>query len=150
MAMAHEGASALVFRLSVGAFVVSLWTGPAFAVWWLTGVITTVAGIGTAGFAGDGADAGAAQLNTPMGVALDRARNLYVSDRGNHRIRKVNAETGVITTVAGNGVAGSSGDHGLATEAQLNVPDGIAVDEAGNLYIGDTGNNRVRKVTAAT
>ena len=76
---------------------------------------------------------------------MDSAGNLYIADTGNDRIRKVS--NGVITTVAGNGTSGFSGDNGPATSAQLNHPHGVAVDSAGNLYIADTGNNRIRKVS---
>src|SRR5438046_8971194 len=91
-------------------------------------VITTVAGTGAAGFAGDGGPATAAQIFGPAGMAVDSAGNIFISDRENHRIRKVAANTGVITTVAGNGAAGSSGDNGPATSASLNFPSGVAVD----------------------
>ena len=109
------------------------------------GVITTVAGDGTEGYGGDGGPATEAQLYFPSRVALDGAGNLYFSDQGNERIRKVDA-AGVITTVAGNGTRGSGGDGGAATAAQLNSPVGVALDGAGNLYIADWGNNRIRKV----
>src|SRR5262245_3692272 len=114
------------------------------------GVITTVAGNGTAGFLGDGALATSARLYYPTGVALDTAGNLYIADKNNNRIRKVTAATGVISTVAGSGAAGFGGDGGLATSAQLNLPISVAVDSSGNLYIGDQYNHRIRKVTAAT
>ena len=107
------------------------------------GVITTIAGINEAGFYGDGGPATNAMLNTPDGVAIDSAGNLYIADRENNRIRKIS--NGVITTVAGNGVEGFSGDGGLATNAMLNYPDGVAVDSAGNLYISDY--CRIRKVS---
>ena len=109
------------------------------------GTISTVAGSGTAGFAGDGAAAASAQLNLPFGVAVDTAGNLYIAEFGNNRVRKVTAG-GTISTLAGNGVSGYSGDGGQATGAMLNGPQGVAVDTAGNVYIADTGNNRVRKV----
>jgi sugar lactone lactonase YvrE len=112
-----------------------------------SGIITTVAGIGTAGFSGDGGLATAAQLNGPIGVAVDATGNLFISDRGNHRIRKVSA-SGIITTVAGNGTYGGSGDGGLATTAQMEGPQGLAVDAFGNLFIADTENSRIRKVSA--
>ncbi len=114
------------------------------------GRITTVAGSGARGFAGDGGPATAAKLNAPVSVALDRSGNLYIADWLNHRVRRVTASTGVITTVAGNGEARYGGDGGLATEAQLNGPNGVTVDGAGNIYIADTNNNRVRKVAAGT
>ena len=112
------------------------------------GVITTVAGNGTEGYSGDGGAAVGAQLYYPNGVALDGSGNLYIADFGNHRIRKVDS-AGVITTVAGNGTEGYSGDGGAAVGAQLNGPVGVAVDGAGNLYIADTFNNRIRKVDSA-
>jgi uncharacterized protein (TIGR03437 family) len=113
------------------------------------GVITTVAGNGTHGFSGDNGPATSAQLNLynggyPIGIAVDSAGNLYISDSGNLRIRKVS--NGVITTVAGNGTQGFSGDNGPATSAELNQPEGIAADSAGNLYIADWQNSRIRKV----
>jgi uncharacterized protein (TIGR03437 family) len=109
------------------------------------GVITTVAGNGTPGFSGDNGQATSAQLSYPGGVAVDSAGSLYIADPGNQRIRKVS--NGVITTVAGNGALGYNGDNGQATSAQLNYPGGVAVDSAGNLYIADNGNNRIRKVS---
>ena len=112
-----------------------------------SGIITTVAGNGAEGFSGDGGPATDATLNTPIGVAVDRAGNLYIADAFNNRIRKVNV-TGVITTVAGNGDARFSGDHAAATNASLGAPFGVAVDAVGNLYIADTSNHRIRKVDA--
>ncbi len=109
------------------------------------GAITTVAGSGTAGYSGDGGAATAAQLSSPYGVAVDSAGNLYIADESNHRIRKVDSG-GAITTVAGSGTAGYGGDGGAATAAQLREPIGVAVDSAGNLYIADTGNHRIRWV----
>ncbi len=111
------------------------------------GIITTVAGTTDgAGFSGDGGAATAAQLYEPFGVAFDADGNLFITDRGNHRIRKV-TPGGSITTVAGTGTSGFSGDGGAATAAQLNRPSGVAVDSDGNLFIADQGNNRIRKVT---
>jgi hypothetical protein len=109
------------------------------------GVITTVAGNGANSFSGDGGQATNASLSFPYGVGADSFGNLFISDLGNNRIRKVSA-SGIITTVAGNGSAGFSGDAGLATNAALNEPFGVAVDDFGNIFIADTGNNRVRKV----
>jgi sugar lactone lactonase YvrE len=114
------------------------------------GTITTVAGSGTAGFAGDGGPATAAQLSEPPGVAVDPAGNLFIADRLNHRVRMVAADTGIITTVAGTGTAGFGGDGGPATGARLSVPRGVALDASGNLFIADFGNARVRKVEART
>jgi sugar lactone lactonase YvrE len=113
-----------------------------------TGTITTVAGNGTAGYSGDGGLATSAELNEPAGVAVDGAGNLYIADRFNNRIREVNASTGIITTVAGNGTPGYGGDGGPATSAELNLPSGLAVDSAGNLYIADKLNNRIREIYA--
>jgi ribosomal protein S11 len=113
-----------------------------------TDTITTLAGTGTAGFSGDTGQASAAQLNSPRGGAVDAVGNVYIADRNNHRVRKV-SPAGVITTFAGTGVAGFSGDTGQASAAQLSVPEGVAADAAGNVYIVDTGNARVRKVSPA-
>ena len=110
-----------------------------------TGIPTLVAGNGTAGFSGDDGLATGAAFNTPLGLALDAAGNLYIADLANARVRKVSH--GVITTVAGNGTLGFSGDGGPATSAQLSGPANVAVDFAGNLYIVDTGNQRIRKVS---
>jgi sugar lactone lactonase YvrE len=115
-----------------------------------TGLITTVAGTGTSGFSGDGGLAKNAQMSEPYGVAVDASGNLYISDYANNRIRKVTASTGIITTIAGTGTVGFSGDGGLPTNAELNYPEGVAVDAAGNVYISDTFNELVRKVTAST
>jgi uncharacterized protein (TIGR03437 family) len=111
-----------------------------------TGVISTAAGNGTPGFGGDGAAATGAQLNTPLGVVVDAAGNLFIADFSNNRVRKV-TPAGTISTVAGNGNSGYSGDGAPATNAQLNTPTGVALDAAGNLYIADAGNNVIRVVT---
>jgi sugar lactone lactonase YvrE len=110
-----------------------------------TGIINTVAGTGTSGFSGDGGPATAARLNAPRTMAVDRAGNMYIIDTGNHRARRVDT-AGRITTIAGTGTAGFSGDGGPATSARLNTPHGIAVDGAGNVYIADPPNQRIRKV----
>ncbi len=112
------------------------------------GTITTVAGDGRRGYFGDGVPAAQAQLDTPWGVAVDGSGNLYIADRDNHRIRKVDA-AGVITTVAGNGAEGYGGDGGPAAQARLYLPQGVAADGSGNLYIADRHNHRIRKVDAA-
>ncbi len=112
--------------------------------------ITTAVGTGEKGFGGDGGPAAAALLNGPFDVVFDAAGNLYFSDTFNNRIRRVDAGTGVITTVAGNGDEGFSGDGGPATAAALNQPYGVAIDRAGNLYIADRLNRRVRRVDAAS
>lgn len=115
-----------------------------------TGVITTIAGNGIAGYSGDGGPATSAQLNGPTHAVFDRTVNLYITDANNNRIRKVDSSTGLITTVAGNGISGFSGDGGPATSAELNFPDGVGLDSEGNLYIGDAANNRIRKINVTT
>ena len=112
-----------------------------------TYTISTVAGNGVSGFSGDYGAAISAQMHGPFGVAVDSAGNLYISDSGNNVVRKV--ANSVIATVAGNQTAGLSGDNGLATSAQLNAPYGITVDSAGNIYIADSANNVIRKVSVA-
>ena len=112
-------------------------------------VITTAVGTGEKGFAGDGGPAAAALLNGPFDVAFDRAGNLYFSDTFNHCIRRVDARSGVITTVAGNGTAGFAGDGGPAVRASLNEPYGIAIDRGGNIFVADRLNRRVRRIDAA-
>ncbi|MDY6992011.1 MAG: NHL repeat-containing protein [Pseudomonadota bacterium] len=109
------------------------------------GIITTIAGDGNEGFGGDGQTATLAQLNNPEAIALDNQGHFYIADRDNHRIRKLDAQ-GILTTVAGDGNEGYSGDGGLAVEAQLNDPVGISIDSQGNLYIADMDNHRIRKV----
>jgi uncharacterized protein (TIGR03437 family) len=110
------------------------------------GVLQTAAGNGSAGYAGDGGVARLAQLNAPGACATDSASTLYIADTANNAIRKVTA-AGMISTVAGTGGAGSAGDEGAATSAQLAAPRGVAVDDAGDIFIGDSGNNRIRMVT---
>ena len=110
------------------------------------GVISTVAGTGARGFGGDGGPATSAQFYTPRGIAVDTTGNLFIADINNNRIRKV-TPGGVISTVAGNGVRGFGGDGGPATSALLNFPLGVAVDTAGYLFIADSDNNRIRRVT---
>ena len=113
-----------------------------------TGIITTVAGTGTFGYNGDGILATSAQLARPVGITLDAVGNLFIADINNQRIRRVDARTGIITTVAGTGTLGYNGDGIPATSAQLDHPIGLSVDLAGNLFIADTDNSRVRRVQA--
>ncbi len=116
-----------------------------------TGVITTVAGTGLSGFSGDGGPATAAALAGPEAVAVDPSGNLLIADSGNYRIRRVSADTGIISTVAGGGEPTEGiGDGGPATAASVSGVSGITVDLAGNIYVADTGNNRIRRIDAAT
>ncbi len=113
-----------------------------------SGIITTIAGTGTAGYNGDWIQATDAQISNCDGITLDNLGNLYISDDYNNRIRKVNS-AGIITTIAGTGEAGNSGDNGPATAAKFSSPHGIAVDNSGNVYFADYPNNCVRKVNTA-
>jgi trimeric autotransporter adhesin len=115
-----------------------------------TGIITTVAGDGPYGFSGDGGLATSATLKYPRDVFVDASGNIYIADTNNHRIRMVTKSTGIITTVAGDGTYGFSGDGGLATSARLYYPQGVFVEASGNIYIVDTKNNRIRMVTKST
>ena len=115
-----------------------------------TGVITTVAGNGGAGFSGDGGQASSASLYYPAGLALDTSGHLFIADTENNRIREVNLSTGIIATVVGNGTYGYSGDGGQATGAELRYPGGVAVDMYGDLFIADTSNNCIREVNLTT
>ena len=112
------------------------------------GIISTVAGNGTAGFSGDGGQATDAELNSPRAICFDALGNFYIADELNYRIRKVNS-AGIITTLAGNGNDGFSGDGGQATASELSNAFGIAIDALGNLYMADWGNGRIRKVNTA-
>ncbi|MBE2290486.1 MAG: T9SS type A sorting domain-containing protein [Chitinophagaceae bacterium] len=109
------------------------------------GVITTLAGFGSAGMSGDGGPAVKAKVSAPMGLAIDKIGNLYFADSKNNRIRKIDT-AGVISTVAGNGMAGFAGDDSAATLARLSLPKGIAFDSKGNMFIADCNNHKIRKV----
>jgi len=111
------------------------------------GTTTVYAGTGVAGYSGDGGAATSAKLNSPRGMSVDASGNLYIADTSNNAIRKVTA-AGIISTVAGTGVAGYTGDSAAATSAQINAPSSVNVDSTGALYIGDTNNHVIRKVTA--
>ncbi|RPD96507.1 T9SS C-terminal target domain-containing protein [Aureibaculum marinum] len=115
-----------------------------------TGIITTIAGTGETGFFGEDIDATKAQLANPLGLAIDKSGDLYVVDRGNNMIRKISMSTGKISTIAGNGEAGYDGDGDLARNAKLANPTGLAFNNAGDLYVVDRGNNRIRKITGLT
>src|SRR6266568_5059338 len=114
------------------------------------GIISTLVGNGTAGYSGNAGLALGMALDAPWGIAVDAAGNIYIADKASCVIRKVTAATGIITTIAGNGTAGNSGDGGLAINAELNNPMGLAVDSVGNLYIADNANNAIRMVTASS
>ena len=114
----------------------------------LKGNMTTYVGTGSSGFSGDGGKATEARLNVPAGLAFDKSGNLYIADRNNNRIRKVNAR-GIITTIAGTGTAGFSGDGGPATQAQLHLPSGVALDGKGNIFLSDRSNNRIRVIDSS-
>ena len=110
------------------------------------GIISTFAGTGTAGHTGDGGQATAAEISNPNALAIDAAGDIFIADFIDNTVREVTPD-GIITTVAGTGTAGSTGDGGQATAAELNEPEGVAVDAAGDLFIADTGNNEIREVT---
>ncbi len=110
-----------------------------------SGIISTIAGTCVAGYTGDGFAATTAKIGYVQGMGIDLSGNLYISDDGNHVVRKI-ATTGIITTIAGTGVSGFSGDGGAATAAKINNPRGIKADAAGNVYFADNGNNRIRKI----
>jgi sugar lactone lactonase YvrE len=112
----------------------------------VSGTINTVAGNGSPGSSGDGGPATSAQIGYVAGLTVDAGGNIYIGDHDNNRVRKI-TPNGIITTVAGNGSNGFSGDGGPATDAQFSGPQGVSVDRVGNLYLGDWGNQRIRKVT---
>lgn len=115
-----------------------------------TGIITTFAGTGEAGYSGDGGPASRARLTQPDGIVIDAQGNVIIADTFNDRVRRVDVRTGIISTIAGTGEAGFSGDGGPATQARFDGPFGLALDPSGNLYITDTENHRIRRVDART
>ena len=114
------------------------------------GSINTIAGNGASVYSGDGGAATIAMIADPEAVTVDAAGDLFIADFGNNVVREVNHATGIITTVAGNGFGGLSGDNGPATAAQLNRPSALALDSAGDLFIADRYNNRIREVNLNT
>jgi len=114
-------------------------------------VITTIAGTGTSSYSGDDDQATSATLSSPWGVIVDSSNNVYIADASNNRVRKITASTGIISTIAGNGVGGNYvGNGGQATSAQIWVPADIAVDTSNDLYITNLGSHYVLKVTVST
>jgi len=113
-----------------------------------SGIISTIAGWGSAGMSGDGGPATAAKLNFPSGIVIDKAGNIIFSDSYNYRIRKIDT-AGIITTIVGTGIAGYTTDDTLAIHSRLNIPCGLALDDDGNLYIADRMNHRIRKVNTS-
>ena len=112
-------------------------------------IISTFAGSGAASFSGDGGPASSASFNRPVYVRLDASGVLYVADENNQRVRRIDPGTGIVTTFAGNGTRGFFGDGGPATAASLSGVNGVCSDTAGNIYLNDTGNNRIRRVDAS-
>ena len=115
-----------------------------------TGVISTIAGTGEPGYNGDDIPATQAQLNRPSAIAIDASGNVIVADGRNSRLRRVDAETGIITTIAGNGTRGLTGDGGLAIEAGMGNANGVALDKRGNIFFSDTSNDSIRRIDART
>ncbi len=115
-----------------------------------TGIVSTFAGNGTTGYSGDGGPATSAMINKSTAICFDSCGNMYFSDENNHRVRRIDAITNIMTTIAGNGIPGFSGDGGLAHAAELNHPTGICIDKAGSLYVSDYKNQRVRRITFDT
>jgi len=115
-----------------------------------TGIITTVAGNGTAGYSGDSSPATNAELYQPSGLCLDKAGNIYIGDYSNSVVRKVDAITGIITTIAGDTIAGYTGDSGPATNAEIDGPSQVFADSMGNIFIADQWNHAIRRVDATT
>ena len=147
--IAPAGTATISFSLVVNDGAQNSLVASEVSIFLFPNAITTFAGNGSAGFTGDNGPAIDASLNNPYAVAVDAGGNLYIADQSNYRVRKVTPAR-VISTVAGNGVPGFSGDGGLATSASIDSVQGLAVDGAGNVYIADAGNFRIRRVDAAT
>lgn len=155
-----DGGLAVQARLNFPSAVVLGWAGVLFiADTWnhrirqvdlATGIISTIAGTGQAKFSGDGGLAISASLNEPVALVFDNRGYLYIADQSNNRVRMIDLNTGVITTVAGSGESGYTGDGMSAVESGLSGPSGLALDDNGNLYISDTFNGRIRKVESET
>ncbi len=137
--------SQTINQLSLGSYAPSQ---PALV--FIPGQITTIVGTGAGGGSGDGGLGTSAQINQPYGAVLDFAGNLYISDGGNNKIRKLNTSTGIMTTFAGTGTVGYSGDGGPATNARINSPRALSADQSGNVYFADRNNQCVRRIDAAT
>lgn len=151
--MKHHSLQRVMKAMALAACVGSAWMLHAQGILQVTPgrVPTTAAGqVATVGYSGDGGAAVNATLAHPGAVAYDASGNIYIADTNNHVIREITKSTGAIMTVAGDGTPGFSGDGSAATSAQLDTPTGVAVDSSGNLYIADTHNQRIRKVSAGT
>jgi sugar lactone lactonase YvrE len=131
-------------------YLVDVWNHRIRKISTATGIISTVAGTGEQSFSGDGGPATVAALNQPMGIDVDPAGNLFIADGLNNRIRKVDAVSGIISTVAGNGNLGFAGDGGAATQAELAAPSDVLVDELGTLFVADRRNRRIRVIDHET
>jgi len=131
-------------------YVTSYCEGMVLRVDHATGILTVAAGNGVSGFAGDGGAATSTSLFSPFGLAMDTVGNLFISETAANRVRRVDAVTGVITTLAGNGTQGFAGDNGPAISASLSAPNGIIIDPFGHSFIADSGNDRIRRVDAVT
>ena len=147
---AQLGAADLTFDTAGNLYIADWGFGRIRRIDGATGIITSVAGTSNSSYGGDGGAATKAGLYYPKGIAVDAAGNLYIADVGNYRVRKVSALTGNISTIVGTGDASFSGDNGTPTKAQLSSPTFLALDTGGNLYISDTSNRRIRKVSATS
>jgi len=146
----YKNPASLCFDTAGNLFIADQYNEVIREIYGATGKIATICGTGVPGFSGDNGPASAAQVNKPAGICADLAGNIYIADNSNNVIRKISSATGIITTIAGNNTSGFSGDNGPATAAKLSFPNAVCTDSAGNLWISDLGNNRVRKITAST